>query len=284
MIGLFDTGHGGLTIYRALASAMPQHNFVYLGDHANAPYGQRTGQEILALTKDAIITLFARGCPLVVLACNTATAVALRRVQQDWLPHSKYKHHRVLGIIAPTVEAATGIAWMHGNAQNHKQDLVVVFGTQRTIETGVYAIEIRKRSPMVRVIQQICPSLAGAIETGADAVQLETHVRRAVDACMQQTHGIAPHHAILGCTHFPIVEHLFKKYLPATTPILSQGIAVAQRLQEYVMRHPEFNQTHIKHDDIFLTSGEAPRVSHDAQRLLGMTLKFENIAISPILL
>ncbi len=282
-IGLFDTGHGGLTIYKSLKAAMPQHDFVYLGDHANAPYGQRSGADILQLTKHAIVTLFEQGCPLVILACNTATAVALRSLQQEWLPQSIYKTNRVLGIIAPTVEAATGVDWGDAQRQTQHSELLAVFATQRTIETGVYEIEIRKRSPKVEVVQQICAYLAGAIEEGASEDVLERHVQDAVAACLKQSNNRAPQRAILGCTHFPIVEHVFKKYLPEGTQILSQGPAVAQRLTDYLKRHPEFVQRQQKCVDVFLTSGDAMRVRRDAERFTGLSLPFETRAIMPIL-
>ena len=275
MIGLFDTGHGGLTIYKALRAAMPLRQFVYFGDHGRAPYGTKSATEILELTKSAIITLFERGCPLVVLACNTATAIALRSLQQEWLPHSEYKNRRVLGIIVPTVEIATT---SHADAPMNKHETLAVFATQRTIESQVFEVEIHKRNPLANVIPQICPHLAGAIEAGASEGELEKQVQDAVAACLEKTNGTAPQRAILGCTHFPIVEHLFKKYLPASTVLFSQGTAVADRLADYLQRHPEFNQREEKRADVFLTSGDAIAVSRDAQRFLGLSLPFERCA------
>lgn len=276
MIGLFDTGHGGLTIYQALAKELPQRNFVYFGDHANAPYGMKPAQEILQLTKAAIEMLFARGCPLVVLACNTATAVALRTLQQQWLPHSIHSDKRVLGIIVPTVEVATAT---HEDAS----ETLAVFGTQRTIESGVYEVEIHKRNPKAKVIAQTCRQLAGAIENSASENELEQLVSEAVRECLQKTNGIAPQRALLGCTHFPIVEHLFRKHLPQATQILSQGAAVADRLIDYLKRHPEFAQHEKKRQDLFLTSGDAQRVSRDAARFLGVSLPFETALKNTIL-
>ena len=265
MIGLFDTGHGGLTIYKALRMAMPQRQFVYFGDHGRAPYGTKSATEILALTKSAVTMLFERGCPLVVLACNTATAIALRTLQQDWLPQSRYKNRRVLGIIVPTVEMAASV---------HAHETLAVFATQRTIESQVFEVEIHKRNPLAKVIPQICPHLAGAIEAGASEDELEHHVQDAVTACLEKSGGIAPSRAILGCTHFPIVEHLFKKHLPTSTILFSQGSAVADRLADYLLRHPEFNQRDSAGADVFLTSGDAARVSRDAKRFLGLSLSF----------
>ncbi len=280
MIGLFDTGHGGLTIYKALQAAMPQRHFVYFGDHAEAPYGTKSAADILALTKAAIIMLFELGCPLVVLACNTATAVALRTLQQEWLPNSLYKNRRVLGIIVPTVEIATQTG---SGSHSDANETLAVFGTQRTIESGVYEVEIHKRNPLAKVIPQICPQLAGAIEAGASEDVCERHVQDAVIACLEKTGGFAPQRAILGCTHFPIVEHMFKKHLPESTILFSQGAAVADRLSDYLRRHPEFNGAENKPADVFLTSGDAARVSRDAKRFLGLSLAFETCAKNTIL-
>jgi glutamate racemase len=276
MIGLFDTGHGGLTIYQALAKHLPERGFVYFGDHARAPYGTKPASEILDLTKAAIEMLFAMDCRLVVLACNTATAVALRSLQQNWLPHSPHKNKRVLGIIVPTVEVATST---HADAN----EMLAVFGTTRTIESGVYDVEIHKRNPLAKVVTQICPQLAGAIEAGASEDELERQVQEAIEKCLMKTDGKAPNRAILGCTHFPIVEHLFRKHLPPATQILSQGDAVADRLYDYLLRHPEFEQGQTKRDDIFLTSGDAARVKADTQRFLGMSYPFETSAKNAIL-
>lgn len=269
MIGLFDTGHGGLTIYRALARHLPERNFMYFGDHAHVPYGSKPAADILKLTQLAVERLFERGCPLVVLACNTATAVALRMLQREWLPHSPYKDHRVLGIIAPTVEIAV---------DTHQQDdaILAVFGTLRTIESNVYDIEIHKRMPEMRVVQQACPHLAGAIEAGCSDAELEQQVHDAVTACLKQSGGKVPQRAILGCTHFPLVEHLFRKALPPQTRLFSQTHAVADRLADYLARHPEFDQREAKKPDVFLTSGDADKVGKDAARFLGIELTFSN--------
>jgi len=184
MIGVFDSGHGGLTVLRALVERFPDQPFVYLGDHRNAPYGNRSSEEIVALTRQAVEALFQRGCRLVVLGCNTATCVAARTLQRDWLPGSPYAAtHNVLGIVAPTVEAATQTPWavtIPQYPQKYNTDLIAVFGTTRTITSFAYPEEIRKRCPRVAVVQQICAELAGAIETGASASLLDDLVARGV--------------------------------------------------------------------------------------------------------
>jgi glutamate racemase len=166
MIGLFDSGHGGLTILRELTLRFPAVSFVYLGDHANAPYGNRPSDEIVGLTAKSVDALFGIVCTLVLLACNTATAIAGRALQREWLPASGWTGNNVIGVIAPTVEAATQTPWSVAAPQypqKNNTDTIAVFGTRRTISSGVFQEEIRKRCPKVTVVQQSCPDLAGAI-------------------------------------------------------------------------------------------------------------------------
>lgn len=243
MIGLFDSGHGGLTVLKALAERFPQQSFLYLGDHANAPYGNRPSEEVVDLTRAAVAWLFDAGCPLVMLACNTATAVACRTLQRDWLPNSGRKGVNILGIVAPTVEAATQTPWAITTPQypqKYMTDTIAVFGTARTIASGVYQEEIRKRCPRVKVVQQACPRLAGAIEAGAPAHEIDGLVAGYVADLMAATEGERPDRAILGCTHFPLIEGAFRRHLPAGTRLLSQPGIVADSLEDYLVRHPEY--------------------------------------------
>ena len=244
MIGVFDSGLGGLTVLRALLDRFPGVAFTYLGDHANVPYGNRPSEQVVDLTRAGVETLFHRGCRLALLGCNTATAVAARKLQQDWLPASQWRGEcNVLGIVAPTVEAATQTPWAvtaPQYPQKYNTDLIVVFGTQRTVSSGVYREEIRKRCPKVEVVQQVCAELAGAIEAGAPEAELDRLVSNGVAAALAQTNGAPPHRAILGCTHFPLVEHLFQRHLPPFTRFLSQPVVVADSLEDYVGRHPRY--------------------------------------------
>lgn len=243
MIGVFDSGLGGLTVLRALAARFPDVAFIYLGDHANVPYGNRPSDEVVALTRNCVEMLFKRGCRLVLLGCNTATAVAARALQQEWLPKSGWPGHNVIGIVAPTVEAATQTPWAvtaPQYPQKYNTDTIAVFGTTRTVNSGVFPEEIRKRCPKVEVVQQICAELAGAIEEGAGEAELDRLVGSGVDELMRKLDGRLPHRAILGCTHFPLVEHLFRRHLPAFTRILSQPEIVADSLEDYLHRHPRF--------------------------------------------
>src|SRR5215510_2473591 len=183
MIGVFDSGHGGLTVFRALIGRFPQVPFVYLGDHANVPYGDRPSDEIVALTRKGVEALFRRGCKLVLLGCNTATCVAARTLQKDWLGVSGWSGRNILGIVAPTVEAATQTPWAvtaPQYPQKYNTDVVAVFGTTRTIASHAYPEEIRKRCPRVTVLQQACAGPVAAIEAGATEGAIEALMAKAV--------------------------------------------------------------------------------------------------------
>ncbi len=268
MIGVFDSGLGGLTVLRALVARFPDTPFIYLGDHAHVPYGNRSSAEVIDLTRTCVEALFARGCKLVLLGCNTATAVAARHLQQNWLPDSPWHGHNVLGIVAPTVEAATQTPWAVSSPQypqKYNTDLIAVFGTTRTINSDAYPEEIRKRCPRVTVVQQICAQLAGAIEHEAPEAELERLVEEGIRGVMEQTNGTPPHRAILGCTHFPLVEHLFRRHLPPFTRILSQPEVVADSLEDYLARRPHYLAGDRGHSLTLLTTGNPALISGRAR-------------------
>jgi glutamate racemase len=224
----------------------PAADFIYLADQANAPYGGRHGEEIVALTRAGCERLFAEGCDVVVLACNTAAAVALRRLQQTWLPGYRRELGRavnVLGIIVPTIEAATGLPWEHEAERRgdkvEKLDVLGVFCTPATAASRVYEIEIDKRRQDVAVFSEPCPELARMIETGVGAVELAIEVEKHVRALGQRI-GRAPDRAILGCTHYEIVADMFRAALPPGTPLIHQPDSTADALTRYFERHPEF--------------------------------------------
>lgn len=280
MIGVFDSGHGGLTVLGALLRRFPTQSFVYLGDHGNAPYGNRPAGDVIDLTRHSCETLFGLGCRLVVLACNTATCVAARPLQREWLPVSPYAgRHNILGIAAPTVEAATQTPWgvtTPQYPQKYNSDVIAVFGTTRTISSGVYPEEIRKRCPRITVVQQACPDLAGAIEAGRPEAELERIVATAVAALDAQTGGEPPHRAILGCTHYPLVEHLFRRHLPRFTRLLSQPEVVADSLEDYLTRHPRYAGQNSGHAHLrLLTTGDPADVSRIANVFMPDAPSFE---------
>lgn len=279
-IGVFDSGVGGLTVHHRLVERFPAADFVYLADQANAPYGGRPGEEIVALTRAGCEQLFEAGCDLVVLACNTAAAVALRRLQQTWLPDCRRDLGRpvnVLGIIVPTIEAATGLPWEHEAERRgdkvEKLDVLGVFCTPATAASRVYEIEIDKRRQDVAVFSEPCPDLARMIETGVGAVELAIDVEKHVRALAQRI-GRAPDRAILGCTHYEIVADMFRAALPPGTPLIHQPDATADALARYLERHPEFDpgQGGARR---FLTTGR-PGAQHSlVETFWGAPLTFE---------
>jgi glutamate racemase len=269
MIGVFDSGHGGLTIVRELVRRFPGLGYVYLGDHANVPYGEKASDEIVALTRQGVDRLFRQGCRLVLLGCNTATCVAARTLQRGWLPVSGWTAHNVLGIVAPTVEAATQTPWAVATPQypqKYNTDVVAVFGTTRTVASHAYPEEIRKRCPKATVVQQACTGLVAAIEAGAPESTMEALVEAAVAGLLAQTAGRPPHRAILGCTHYPLIEHLFRRHLPPFTRILSQPRVVADSLDDYLNRHPEYAEPAAGvAATALLTTGDVDRVNTTAR-------------------
>lgn len=282
MIGVFDSGHGGLTVLKALVHRFPQQGFIYLGDHGNAPYGDRPADEVIDLTRACCERLFGLGCRLVVLACNTATCVAARELQREWLPTSSYAGtHNILGIAAPTVEAATQTPWgvtTPQYPQKYNSDVIAVFGTTRTITSGVFPEEIRKRCPRIEVVQQACPELAGAIEADRPEAELEAMVVAGIAALNAQTAGEPTHRAILGCTHYPLVEHLFRRHLPKFTRLLSQPEVVADSLEDYLARHPRYaGQTAPDTRLRLLTTGSPEVVSRIARVFWDDVPAFEGI-------
>lgn len=283
MIGVFDSGYGGLTVLAALHARLPRQRFLYLGDNANAPYGTKSGAEIQALTQAGVELLFKAGARVVILACNTATAAAIRPLQQNWLPGA-YPGRRILGVIAPMIEEIAQTPW-HSTAgpdeARRPVETVAVFATQATVESGFYPREIALRAPNIVVTQQACPELAGMIEAGAAEPDLRATVTRHVDALLQGLYK-APDKAVLGCTHFPLVEALFRSALPRETQILSQPARVAAAMVAYLFRHPEMKDfTRDPTEPLCLTTGDAEAVSALATRFYGRHLRFQSVDSAP---
>lgn len=278
MIGVFDSGHGGLTVLHALTERLPREAFTYLGDHGNAPYGPRPEEEIYALTLAAVERLFDEGCLLVLLACNTASAIALRRLQQSWLPEAA-PERRVLGVFVPMVEVLAGVSWRDGTKVPGKvapDGMVAVFATQRTIHSGAYPFEVGLRAPHMRVVSQACPNLVAAIEADEPDAVLRELVAGYVAEMLDQTEGRAPQAAVLGCTHYPLVAPFFAEALPAGVQLLDQPSIVADSLAEYLSRHERFTAApEAAGSRRFLTTGDPARVSAFASRFFGAEVTFE---------
>jgi glutamate racemase len=270
MIGVFDSGHGGLIIFRALVRRFPRVPFVYLGDHRHVPYGSKPSDEIVTLTRDGVDALFRRGCRLVLLGCNTATCVAARTLQKDWLPVSGWVGRNILGIVAPTVEAATQTPWAAASPQHPQKcnaDTIAVFGATRTVTSHAYPEEILKRCANATVVQQTCAELVAAIERGTPERELNALVAQNVTALLAQTADMPPHGAILGCTHFALVESLFRACLPVCTRLVSQPEVVADSLVDYLNRHPHYagEATSAASAPQLLTTGDPARADQVAR-------------------
>jgi len=264
-IGVFDSGLGGLTVLDALRRTMPGQDFIYLGDNANAPYGTRPAGEVVNLTRRAVERLFAEGCTLVLIACNTASALALREMQRDWLPEAA-PDRRVLGVFVPLIEAIAGHGWREAG-RSERTLRATFFATPTTVESGAFTREAHRLAPGLRIVEQACPGLVAALEAGEDPTPA---VVRAVEAAMQ--HG-APETAILGCTHYPLAEAAFRAALPPDTPILSQPDIVADSLGRYLDRHPGFRGGTGRLR--CLTTGDPVQVSARASALFGSALAFD---------
>jgi glutamate racemase len=279
MIGVFDSGFGGLTVHRALIEALPGRDFVYLGDNRNAPYGARPPIDVLNLTCAALERLFAEGCTLAVVACNTASTVALRWIQQQWLPVRRRDDgiaRNVIGIVVPTIEAATGIGWdkdSHAGEQTKQSSTIAVFATRRTVETDCYPTEIRKRRADIRVVQQACPDLAGSIERGLARRDLHALVDRYVSELLQKL-GSAPECVILGCTHYPLVADLFAAALPPGVRMIHQPEATARALRAYLDRHPEYDNSQAGRRK-FLSTGFSAEALPLIEKFWGDRVPFE---------
>lgn len=228
MIGVFDSGYGGLTVLKEIIAELPQYDYVYLGDNARTPYGNRGFDTIHAYTLECVQHLFAMGCPLVVLACNTASAKALRTIQQKDLPHIA-PDRRVLGVIRPTTE-------MVGTLTESGE--IGILATQGTVNSESYPIEIKKFFPHVKVHQLACPMWVPLVENNeADSEGADYFVKKYLDELLTAAPEIDT--LVLACTHYPLLIKKIKEFLPAGISLVSQGKIVAHSLKDYLHRHPE---------------------------------------------
>ena len=230
-IGVFDSGFGGLSILREIRKELPQYDYIFLGDNARAPYGNRSFQLVYEFTLQAVKYLFEQGCHLVILACNTASAKALRSIQQRDLQNLD-PNRRVLGVIRPTVEEIGNIT---------KSRNVGIFGTPGTVQSLSYDIEIGKMHPDIKVYSHACPMWVPLVENReSDGPGADYFVKKDIDALMSQCADIDS--VILGCTHYPLLIDKIKKYSPSGVTIIQQGPIVAKSLKNYLQRHPEMEE------------------------------------------
>jgi glutamate racemase len=230
-IGVFDSGYGGLTVLREIVTKLPQYDYIYLGDNARAPYGSRSFETVYRYTLQCVKWFFNQGCPLVVLACNTASAKALRTIQQKDLPKLD-ADKRVLGVIRPTTE-------LIGNYTDSKH--VGILATSGTVSSNSYVIEIEKFFPDVKVYQQACPMWVPLVENDEyDSHGADYFVKKYINQLLDQSPAIDT--VLLACTHFPLLHDKIREYTPADIKILSQGEIVANSLADYLQRHREIER------------------------------------------
>ncbi len=268
-IGVFDSGYGGLTILNGIRKLMPQYDFMYLGDNARAPYGARSFDVVYEFTRQAVERLFELGCHLVILGCNTASAKALRTIQQNDLPRLD-PNRRVLGIIRPTAEVIGSIS---------RNRHVGIFATEGTIKSESYKLEIQKLYPDIHVTGVACPFWVPLVEYNeADSPGADYFVRKRVDQLMALDSEIDT--IILGCTHYPILLPKIRKYVPDTITIVSQGDYVAGSLKNYFERHPEMEAKCTKGGRVhYLTTENPDKFRESAQQFLHENVDVDNIVL-----
>lgn len=265
-VGVFDSGLGGLTVFDAVSKRLPEVPFVYFGDNAHAPYGVRDADDVYNLTTAAVERLWEAGCDLVILACNTASAAALRRMQESWIPADK----RVLGVFVPLIEALTERQWGDNSpprevATKH----VALFATPATVSSRAFQRELAFRAIGVDVEAQACGGVVDAIEEG-DMILADALVRSHVEALKRKMP--TPDAAILGCTHYPIMEAEFQDALGENVKVFSQANLVAESLADYLTRRPEMIGSGT--DNLFLTTGDPEKVSRNATAFLKRKVEF----------
>ena len=267
MLGVFDSGFGGLTVLKPIHNQLPTLSTMYLGDNARAPYGVRSQEEIFQYTLEGVRFLFEQGCPLVVLACNTASAQALRRIQQEILP-VEFPDRRVLGVVRPAAEYLAKHATRVG-----------LFATPATVESAAYVHELYHLNPSIKVTQIACPGLTDLIEAGKqDSQETDT----LVDICAKKLLSADDHiqEVLLACTHYPLVESSFRAHLPQEMHLLSQGDIVAASLVSYLDRHPEIDAHLEKTGERQYFTTQSADVSDLASMFYGEKIEFSQIQIA----
>jgi len=268
-ISVFDSGYGGLTILNGIRQQLPQYDYLYLGDNARTPYGPRSFDVVYEFTRQAVLRLFEMGCHLVILGCNTASAKALRTIQQNDLPQWD-PERRVLGVIRPTAEVI-------GNLTKSRH--VGVLATEGTIKSESYNLEIQKLHPDITVSGVACPFWVPLVEYNeADSPGADYFVKKRIDQMMALDPQIDA--IILGCTHYPLLMPKIQKYLPAGVRIVSQGDYVASSLQSYLERHPQIERKCAKHTSVhYLTTENPAKFKESAQIFLHEEIEVENITL-----
>ena len=268
-IGVFDSGYGGLTILHGIRQLLPQYDYLYLGDNARTPYGTRSFDVVYEFTRQAVIRMFEEGCQLIILGCNTASAKALRSIQQIDLPKLD-PSRRVLGVIRPTAEIIGSLT--------HTRH-VGIFATEGTIKSESYNLEIHKLFPDIEVTGVACPFWVPLVEYNeADSPGADYFVKKRIDQLLRQDPNIDT--VILGCTHYPLLLPKIHKYMPRGIRIIAQGEYVANSLQQYFQRHPEIEQRCTRGGQVrYMTTENPEKFREQAQLFLHEPVEAEKITL-----
>jgi len=268
-IGVFDSGYGGLTILNKFRELLPQYDYIYLGDNARTPYGTRSFEVVYEFTLQAVRKLFEFGCPLVILACNTASAKALRSIQQNDLPHID-PHRRVLGVIRPTVECIGGLT---------RSRHIGLLATAGTVKSESYPLEIHKLYPDIKVTAVACPLWVPLVENNEyDSPGADYFVKKYLDQLLGQDPEIDT--IILGCTHYPLLIDKIKQFTPSHIHLIAQGEYVAHSLKDYLMRHPEIKSRCTANGTCeFLTTESIEKFQESAATFLHEKVRVRSIVL-----
>lgn len=265
-IGIFDSGYGGLTVFKEIQKQLPQYDYIYLGDNARVPYGTRSFEAVYEFTKECVFKLFDLGCNLVILACNTASAKALRSIQQHDLPPGK----KVLGVIRPTTEVVDKFT---------KTQKVGILATQGTVLSESYKIEINKFHPDIEVLQHACPFWVPLVENNEiHSEGAHYFVQKDIEAMLLLDKDIDT--LVLACTHYPLLLPIIEKYVPEGISILAQGELVAKSLEDYLHRHPEVERSCSKAGQLtFYTTDDAADFEEKATIFFGQEIQADHIKV-----
>ena len=266
-IGVFDSGFGGLEILREIVKESPQYDYIYLGDTARAPYGNRSQEQIYDFTKQAVDFLFNRDCYLIILACNTASSEALRKIQREYLP-KYYPERRVLGVIIPAVESATEIT---------KNNRVGVMATNSAVDSNAFEKELKKINSQIQVFQQSCPLLVPIVEEGKqDSVSTKTILKNYLESLVKKNIDTL----ILGCTHYGFLENQIKEIIGNKIRIVSEGKIIAEKLKDYLTRHSEIKNILAKNSKIeFLTTDLSDKFKDIGTKFFGRPINPKKISL-----
>jgi glutamate racemase len=284
MIGVFDSGFGGLTVLASLVEALPIYDYTFLADSARAPYGARSPDVINEFTLESVEWLFEQGCTLVILACNTASARALRNIQQLHLPQQR-PDRRVLGVVRPSVEALAGLppgAIPGETSPSTATGTVAVLGTESTIASDSYGIEIRKLAPGITLLQQACPMWVPLVEAGElDGPGTEWFLKRSLAPVIERPQP--PQRLLLGCTHYPLLLPAIRRLVPSSIEVLNQAEIVTSRLVDWLRRHPEHERRLTRGGGRrFVTTDDPVWFAARGERLLGRAFTAERAKLRAV--